>query len=682
MATKEELRELAAVQKELTQAINALKDAMSSSNEQAETRVELAEKELALAENRVEAALKQIELGKERKVSQIDLNMLQSEYNQAREKEIELQLASDKLSDQQRERLLRELNVLEEKTVELEKQKNLQKAYTAGLDDIVNKITRNGTAMNTSFGQTMALIKGINENGTAPMVEHLKRSFKIAGGMTAVVANIGQAMADLAKEGIALTGAMEELRSTFMISTGASAEMRKSFDAARSELAGFGVTAESTYEAGTALFNNFTDFTRVNKDVQGELVKTAAVLELNGVSAESFSKGTQLATKALGLTAEQAAEQQVRLTNFARSVGMAPGEIAEGFAQAGPTLAKFTINAEQAFEDLAKTSKVTGIEMGRILQIAEKFDTFDGAADQVGRLNAILGGDFINTLELMEAESPAERFQMLTDAVGDAGLAFEDMSYYEKLALTEAMGLQDVNELAMALSGNMDALSMDTSRSAESLEAMAERGRANLSVQKQLDALLTAMTPTFTFLADGAAKFLGILNSMINHPIGRFFGKALVLAALLVTGLGPLIAVMFKVKLATVAIVSAITALATVFFEEQYASNFLQGLHKIAGGFSAIGAAAALVKKPIEFIAGLIPGIGGGMKDIASVGSVPQTKLATAAVATAGVNSTAPGRAAAGGSGAGDTIVKVFIDGKEMTAKVVKEVKKEFSIAR
>ena len=53
LATKEELRELAAVQKELTQAINALKDAMSSSNEQAETRVELAEKELALAENRV-----------------------------------------------------------------------------------------------------------------------------------------------------------------------------------------------------------------------------------------------------------------------------------------------------------------------------------------------------------------------------------------------------------------------------------------------------------------------------------------------------------------------------------------------------------------------------------------------------------------------------------------------------
>ena len=40
-----------------------------------------------------------------------------------------------------------------------------------------------------------------------------------------------------------------------------------------------------------------------------------------------------------------------------------------------------------------------------------KFDTFEGAADQAGKLNAALGGNFVNAMDLMMATNPAERLE-------------------------------------------------------------------------------------------------------------------------------------------------------------------------------------------------------------------------------------------------------------------------------
>jgi hypothetical protein len=106
--------------------------------------------------------------------------------------------------------------------------------------------------------------------------------------------------------------------------------------------------------------------------------------------------------------------------------------MAANFAAAGPQLAKLGREGVKAFKDLAVASKITGLEVSRLLAITEKFDTFEGAAEQAGKLNAALGGNFVNAMELMTATDPAERFEMIRNSVLDAGLAFDDMSYYQR----------------------------------------------------------------------------------------------------------------------------------------------------------------------------------------------------------------------------------------------------------
>ena len=49
-------------------------------------------------------------------------------------------------------------------------------------------------------------------------------------------------------------------------------------------------------------------------------------------------------------------------------------------------------------------------------------DTFEQSAGAVGQLNALLGGPFLNAVELTMAETPVERMQMLSQAFDDAGI--------------------------------------------------------------------------------------------------------------------------------------------------------------------------------------------------------------------------------------------------------------------
>lgn len=104
----------------------------------------------------------------------------------------------------------------------------------------------------------------------------------------------------------------------------------------------------------------------------------------------------------------------------------------EQYGRLGPTLAKFGSDGQKTFKDLARIQKQTGFEMEKILQITNRFDTFEGAAQQAGQLNAALGGNFVNAMDLMMATDPAERFDMIRQALEQTGLSFDEMSYYQK----------------------------------------------------------------------------------------------------------------------------------------------------------------------------------------------------------------------------------------------------------
>jgi hypothetical protein len=64
------------------------------------------------------------------------------------------------------------------------------------------------------------------------------------------------------------------------------------------------------------------------------------------------------------------------------------------------------------------------------------------------QLNALLGGPFLNAVELTMAETPVERMQMLSQAFNDAGISVEDLSRRQIQAFVAATpGIENATEL-------------------------------------------------------------------------------------------------------------------------------------------------------------------------------------------------------------------------------------------
>jgi hypothetical protein len=361
---------------------------------------------------------------------------------------------------------------------------------------------------------------------------------------------------------------------------------------------------------------NFTDFTFQNEKTRESLTNTATVLSKLGVSTDDFSKSIQNMTKAMGMNAEGAAQQLLNLEKFAEELGVAPSKIASDFAGAGGQLAKFGDQGVQAFKDLQIASKITGLEMQRILNITEKFDTFEGAATQAGKLNAALGGNFVNAMDLMMSTDPVERFEQIRGAVLNAGLSFDEMSYYQKNFYKEALGLSDVGELALVLSGKTDLLSESFDKSSQSYEDAAERAKTLASFQEKLNILFADIVPILTpiidvlssvmsFLADSAQGF-----SMLYDFLSQFTGLVETLTmAFFVLGAGiaiaffPFTVIILKI-MAVVAVITAliigIGKLMHTIFHQRNSPTFFEGLGMMPEMFSDLGGEIEVTSKSMQ----------------------------------------------------------------------------------
>ena len=332
---------------------------------------------------------------------------------------------------------------------------------------------------------------------------------------------------------------LDEAEVGFMRTTGANRDFARSITESYVETRKFGATAKETSATAQDLFLTFTDFTMVTDDARKNLIEAGTALQRMGVSNQDFAKSIQLSTKALGMSTDQAAQNMLNLEKFAENLGVAPQQLAADFANAGDMVAKLGQNGTKAFKDLQVVMKVTGMSMESILSITNKFDTFEGAAEMAGKLNAALGGNFVNAMDLMMATNPAERFEMIRDSIIDSGLAFDDMSYYQKQFYTDSLGLKDVSELALLMSGNIDMMDGAVQQSQQSMVDAAQRARDLQTVQEKLQTAFAQLIPILIPLIDAFSKMASFIADNINI-IKPLIGVLIILASVvaLVSGVG------------------------------------------------------------------------------------------------------------------------------------------------
>mgnify|MGYP003643533346 CR=1 FL=1 len=257
-----------------------------------------------------------------------------------------------------------------------------------------------------------------------------------------------------------LAGAQDEALVAFNASTGASKKYGDELLQLESDMFQFGVSMEVASEAMTALVTNVYKLESFSGSARKDIEQTTALLSKFGVSADTSAKNIDFLTVAMGESGEEAAAIQRSMFATAQAIGRPPAEMAEAFQAS----TKLYVNASKA-----------GMKVDELLSITEKFDTFAGAADQVGKLNAMLGGPFLNSMEMVTTTDPTERMKMLSDAVNSAGVSFDDMGYYQRKAMTEAMGLSDVSELAKVMAGDFDEMAGSSNQSSAEILALADQ---------------------------------------------------------------------------------------------------------------------------------------------------------------------------------------------------------------
>ena len=398
-----------------------------------------------------------------------------------------------------------ELGTMEEEMIENLENENKALEENEKAREKNNALLEKSKAAGDALGQSIGGLVGVYGKGAISLTGFgagLTKAWKAMDSWQGVGNLLKGSLLGLLDTIIAFTLQVDQAESDLMKTTGASREFSQEIFKNTQELARYGVGVKELSESTQALYTNYTDFTFATKEQAATLAETGAMLSKLGVGADDFAKGLQVSTKAFGMSAGAAASTAIELESLAREIGVTPQQMASDFAGAGNSMAKMGDQGVRAFKDLAIVSKVTGLEINKLMALTDKFDTFEGAATQAGKLNAALGGNFVNAMDLMMATDPAERFGMIRDSILDTGLTFDSMSYYQRKFFADAAGLDSVSDLALALSGDMSTVAGATQKTTAEYKEMAERTKAVQSITEEFKAIMMSLIPAVQPLID------------------------------------------------------------------------------------------------------------------------------------------------------------------------------------
>ena len=333
---------------------------------------------------------------------------------------------------------------------------------------------------------------------------------------------------------------------------------------------------------------------------------TTAQLEQLGISAQTTAQNTRLLSESMGLTATDTklASDEVARTTLALT-GM-NGSLTESAQLIEKNTDLILIFGTDALLNLQGQATATGIALDTLTQVSAKFNTFETAADQVGKLNALLGADYLSVTEMMYAE-PADQVQMISQAFQDAGVSVENMDPIQKkfmlTTIQSTLGLKNQAEAQRFLNA-------DDFERGRLLAENQKKEEARADVQAKLNELLVnskpaleqlinalsmmmaTLTPLFVKLNEittAIAKFsLEIKHLFDEYPLFAYFATGVIIA------LGTLFSVLSALVGIIPFLLSLLAPLLTLFGSlASVAAPTTAGLTTLSAGILELAAATA-----------------------------------------------------------------------------------------
>ena len=366
---------------------------------------------------------------------------------QKQEIEKQLKEAVNDLAEETREKLENELALLEEvlnKNSGLlesykrltEAQKKAMKMGADAADKLANKFGLTTKASKTMTGQMMKFTNVMKEAGTSTQ---FMKSF--GAGML----NLPLSLLDsVVKTMIDMIFALDNAQTSFNRATAFAGAYDNEIGQLSESHLHLGIAAKEAGESYLSLSNKFSDFAVITRTQRTELSLAVASMQQLGVAGETTAGIMDYFNKVGGTTVNNVAEMAEKFLMSGTAIGISASKMGTDFMASLPKLAVYGNRAEEIFMDLAGAAKSAGIETSALLSVAGKFDTFAGAAEAAGKLNAILGTQMSATEMLMMTEE--ERIETLVLQVQSSGMAFRDMDKFTQMAIAGAAGITDMNE--------------------------------------------------------------------------------------------------------------------------------------------------------------------------------------------------------------------------------------------
>ena len=338
-------------------------------------------------------------------------------------------------------------------------------------------------------------------------------------------------------------------------------------------------TMEETSRAFETLATQSKAFTDLSKEQRHALTEQALQMERIGVSADTFASSIDSLGKTFGSTPAEINKTTEEMAKFGQALGVGPNKMLEDFNRQLPLLARYgKEEGAEIFRELATTAKQAGVEMEELVGIAKTFDTFEGAAAAAGKLNFILGGPLLNSVELLNANE-TERIQILKDSMMQSGKSFAQMDRFEKDLIAKTLNtsvdvaqklfnddnINSIEEATAAIqrqAGEMGSLGDQASDATTLEQRRAANQQRSIKTMEGLNGTMLTFHETMSDLA-GILNEYGVIFAMIQMGFQAItfaamaFGNASVKAALMAAG-----AFILKLVAAIGVVVLAFAALA------------------------------------------------------------------------------------------------------------------------
>jgi len=265
-----------------------------------------------------------------------------------------------------------------------------------------------------------------------------------------------------------------------------------------------------------------------------------ALLEKAGLDTQDALEFVNYEIMNLNKTPKQAMKSLSKMAAVAKKLHVPLNVLNKDWLVAEDRMSVFGKDGVKIFAKLAAMGHKAGVEMDKLLGIAAGFDTFEDAFENVGNLNALLGGPYLDSIEMANA-SDEERVRLTKEAIKQSGFL-------------EKAGAAGKRALAGMVPGNLKFAEIQrlvNSGTVDVTAALGDEGKALQTMKKDAEGNASGVEKLSnrinSFLASLEKTFTPIMNSIADMDdwtliIGGVVGVLGSLAFTIVTTILPAIA--------------------------------------------------------------------------------------------------------------------------------------------